>query len=269
MTNENREDEHPVEARPPLHPPKVHTMGLGHIPLTFLVTASVSFIYAVAFHLGTAPPVASIAMLVLLYVLSAIVPSPHKLNPNSNVASAKLTTGTRFTIVRISVACMLGGVALMPPETAVAPLLWSLAAFGLAASLLEATDNWLARITGSVSGFSERLSTMTGSFFALALALLPMKLELVGPWVIAAGILGFADAAIAPRGPKGEIPHWQIWSRLALRVLLLAILVPWAPSWAREIFAGLAILIALTHVVLALIARIQAAKSQNRPITDA
>ncbi len=269
MTNENREDEHSVEARPPLHPPKVHTMGLGHIPLTFLVTASVSFIYAVAFHLGTAPPVASMAMLVMLYALSAIVPSPHSLNPTGDAGPVKLTTGTRFTIVRVSIACMLGGVALMPPNSAPEALLWSLAAFGLAAALLEATDNWLARITGSVSGFSERLSTMTGSFFALALALLPMKLELVGPWVLAAGIFGFADAAIAPRGPKGEIPHWQIWSRLALRVALLAILVPWAPPWAREILAGLAILIALTHVSMALITRIQAAKSQNRPMTDA
>lgn len=269
MTNENQEDEHPVEARPPLHPPKVHTMGLGHIPLTFLVTGSVSFIYAVAFQLGTAPPVASMAMLVLLYALSAIVPSPHKLHLNRDAGPAKLTTGTRFTIVRVSIACMLGGVALMPPDTPAEALLWSLAAFGLAASLLEATDNWLARITGSVSPFSERLSTMTGSFFALALALLPMKLDLVGPWVIAAGILGFADAAIAPRGPKGEVPHWQIWSRLALRVLLLAILVPWAPSWARGILAGLAVLVALAHVTWALIARIQAAKSQNRPITDA
>ena len=178
-------------------------MGLGHIPLTFLVTASVSFIYAVAFHLGTAPPVASMVMLVMLYAISAIVPSPHSLNPNSDLAPAKLTTGTRFTIVRVSIACMLGGVALMPPNSAPEALLWSLAAFGLAAALLEATDNWLARITGSVSGFSERLSTMTGSFFALALALLPMQLELVGPWVLAAGIFGFADAAIAPRGPKG------------------------------------------------------------------
>lgn len=269
MTNENREDEYPVEARPPLHAPKVHTMGLGHIPLTFLVTASVSFIYGVAFHLGTAPTIASMAMLVMLYVLSAIVPSPHKLNPNSDAASTKLTTGTRFTIVRVSVACMLGGVALMAPDSAPDELLWSLAVFGLAAALLETTDNWLARITGSVSRFSERLSTMTGSFFALALALLPMKLELVGPWVIAAGVLGFADAAISPRGPKGEIPHWQIWSRLALRVSLLAILVPFMPPWARGILAGLAVLIALTHVGLALITRIQAAKSQNRPITDA
>jgi len=275
VTNENRDpeppaDKYPVEARPPLHAPKVHTMGLGHIPLTALVTGSVSFIYAVAFHLGTAPPVASMAMLVALYILAAIVPSPHRLNPETDAAPAKLTTGTRFTIVRVAVACMLGGIAALPSGTPpVEALLWSLTAFGLAAALLEATDNWLARITGSVSSFSERLSVMTGSFFAFALALLPLQLGLIGPWVLAAGVFGFADAAISPRGPKGEIPPWQIWSRLAQRVALLAILVPWMPLWARTILAGAAILIALGHVIHALQTRISAAKQQNRPISDA
>lgn len=274
MSNENRDPEppegrYPVEARPPLHAPRVHTMGLGHIPLTALVTAAVSFIYAVAFHLGTAPPVASLAMLVALYGLAAIVPTPHRAPPQADAAPARLTTGTRFTIVRVSIACLAGGVALMPPDTAPAALLWSLAAFGLAAVLLEATDNWLARITGSVSSFSERLSVMTGSFFVLVLALLPLKLELVGPWVLAAGIFGFADAAIAPRGPRGEIPPWQVWSRLAMRVLLLAILVPWMPAGARTILAGAATLIALGHVAHALQTRISAAKRDKRPVSDA
>jgi len=274
VTDENRDPEpsagkYPVEARPPLHAPRVHTMGLGHIPLTALVTAAVSFIYAVAFQLGSTPPLASMAMLVALYVLAAIVPSPHRLNPETDAAPTKLTTGTRFTIVRVSIACLAGGVALMPPDNAADALLWSLAAFGLAAALLEATDNWLARITGSVSSFSERLSVMTGSFFALVLALLPLKLELVGPWVLAAGIFGFADAAISPRGPRGEIPPWQIWTRLLLRVVLLAVLVPWMPHWARAILAGAAVVIAAGHVILALRSRISAAKQQNRPISDA
>ena len=272
MTTKNRDEEYPVEARPPLHAPKVHTMGLGHIPLTALVTAAVSFIYAVAFGLGTAPPSASMAILVVLFVLSAIVPRPHGQGRVGSTlgARAKLTTGTRFTIVRVAVACMLGGLAVLPagiPPTEA--LLWSLAAFGLGAALLEATDNWLARITGSVSSFSERLSVMTGSFFALVLALLPMQLGLLGPWVIAAGILGFADSAITPRGERGEMPPWQIWSRLALRVLLLAVLIPWMPDWARILLAGLAILIGLGHVILALKSRIDTAKQENRPISDA
>ena len=120
-----------------------------------------------------------------------------------------------------------------------------------------------------MSSFSERLSVMTGSFFALVLALLPMQLGLLGPWVIAAGILGFADSAITPRGERGEMPPWQIWSRLALRALLLAVLIPWMPGWARITLAGLAILIGLGHVFLALRTRIDTAKRQNRPISDA
>lgn len=264
MTTKNRDEQYPVEARPPLHAPKVHTMGLGHIPLTALVTAAVSFIYAVAFNLGSAVPTASMAILVVLFVLSAIVPRPNAQGRDGSAPAprAKLTTGTRFTIVRVAVACMLGGLAVLPAGAPPAEaLLWSLAAFGLGAALLEATDNWLARITGSVSSFSERLSVMTGSLFALVLALLPMQLGLLGPWIIAAGVLGFADSAITPRGERGEMPQWQIWSRLALRVLLLAVLIPWMPEWARIILGGLAILIGLGHVILALRTRIDAAKA--------
>lgn len=274
---ENRDSQIPVEPRPTLQPPKVYTMGLGHIPLTIFVTASVSFIYAVAFHLGTAPPIASMVIMVVLFVLSALVPSAHAVTPPAAAEAAvtetspstQLTTGTRFTIIRVAIVSLLGGLAVLPTDTQPDALLWSLVAMGLGASLLETTDNWLARITGSVSGYSERLSSMTGSFFVLVLALLPMQLGLIDIWVIAAGVFGFAAVAIAPRGSRGELPQWQISARLVLRLLLIAILIPLAPDWARNIAGGLAVLTGLGLVILALRTRLAAAKVQNRPFTDA
>lgn len=268
---ENRDEPIPVEPRPPLHAPKVYTMNLGHIPLTAFVTASVSFIYAVAFHLGTAPPIAAMAIMVVLFVLSALAPRPTVVAGPAAEPPARdqLTAGTRFTIIRVSIVSLMGGLALLPTTTQPDPLLWSLAAMGLGAALLEATDNWLARITGSVSGYSERLSAMTGAFFALVLALLPMQLGLVGIWIIAAGVFGFAAVAIAPRGLRGELPELHIWARLGLRLLLLGILVPFVPDWARNILGALAVIAALGLVFLALQTRFRAAKAQNRPITDA
>ncbi len=273
--SENRDKPIPVEPRPPLHAPRVYTMNLGHIPLTAFVTGAVSFIFAVAFHLGTAPPTAAMVIMVVLFVLSALVPSPPAVPASESGPSAEsaardqLTTGTRFTIIRVSIVSLMGGLAVLPTATQPDPLLWALAAMGLGAALLEATDNWLARITGSVSGYSERLSAMTGAFFALVLALLPMQLGLIDVWIIAAGIFGFSAVAIAPRGLRGELPELHIWARLALRLLLLGILVPLVPDWGRTALGGLAVITALGVMFLALQTRIRAAKAQNRPISDA
>lgn len=272
---ENRDEPIPVEPRPPLHAPKVYTMNMGHIPLTAFVTGAVSFIFAVAFHLGTAPPVAAMVIMVVLFILSALVPTPPTVKtreteaPADSPAQRQLTAGTRFTIIRVSIVSLMGGLAVLPTATQPDALLWALAAMGLGAALLEATDNWLARITGSVSGYSERLSAMTGAFFALVLALLPMQLGLVGMWIIAAGVLGFAAVAIAPRGQRGELPELHISARLALRLLLLGILVPLVPDWGRTALGVLAVVAALGLVFLALQTRIRAAKTQNRPISDA
>jgi hypothetical protein len=267
VTNNDRDDPIPIEARPPLHPPKVHTMSVGHIPLTFLVTGSASFIYAVAFNLGTAPPTASMVILVVLLAASALVLSAGKRIPIADEGltfSRTLTTGTRFTLVRVTIVCLLGGLAVLP-TTSDQPtaLLWSLAVLGLGAALLETSDNWLARITGSRSLYSDRLSNMTGAVFALVLAFLPVQLGLIDTWVIAAGVIGFADMMLSPRGSKGETPLWQIWSRLIARVLMLAILMPLGLDWVRLVFSGLAVLIISFHVVLALKVQKNSTNTQN------
>ena len=261
MTSEKKISGPTDEPRPTLQPPKVHTMGMGHLPLTVLVTGAVSFIFALAFRLGMAPALASLAILMLLYGLSALVPSPKSMNGQTAEPAAKtLTTGTRFTILRITITSLLGGLAIIPTTGQPDLMLWAMAALGLLAALLETTDNWLARLTSSVSRFSERLSTMTSSMFSLALALLPWQLGLIGTWVLAAGILGFAESAISAKGTQGEVAPWQMWSRLSMRVLLLAVLAPIVPEALRPLFAGLAVAIALAHVVYALYRRSSASK---------
>lgn len=242
-------------------------MKMGHIPLTFLVTGSASFIYAIAFGLGTAAPTASIIILIILLALSALVRRPKIPAPITDEVPAfarALTTGTRFTLVRVAITCLLGGLAILPTDSdQPTAVLWSLVIFGIGAALLEASDNWLARVTGSRSLYSDRLSNMTGAFFALTLALLPIQLGVIDSWVIVAGLLGFAEVALSHYSAKGETPLSQIWSRLLARSLMLAVLVPLNPDWGGPVLAGLASLILFYQVILAINARQKSAKPQN------
>ncbi len=259
------------DPRPVLHAPQVSTMQMGHIPLTIFGTSAVAALIATAFKLGFNPLIAAVVQMSVLFVIAAFVPLPKPTLPaRKAIASGDgITTGTRFTVIRIVVACTLGGIALFPPALQAPEFLWALAAIGLTGALVEACDNWLARVTGSDSSYSEKLAMMTAALFALVLALLPVKFGLVGQWVVIAGILGFADALISPRGPRGEIMLWQVWSRLALRLLLLATLVPLLPAEFRWIPAALATVIAIAHFGFALVSRIAAAKRDGQSIFDA
>ena len=132
---------------PTLHPPKVHTMRMGHLPLTIFVTIAISGLFSLAFELGSAPAVAGIGLLVLLIAFAAIAPK---------APSGQNTAGTRFTVARVAMTCLLGGLAVLPAGNPPDPLLWSVALMGAAAAGLGAADSWLAQITNSASGFSEK-----------------------------------------------------------------------------------------------------------------
>ncbi|MBS28841.1 MAG: hypothetical protein CL566_07970 [Alphaproteobacteria bacterium] len=209
-------------------------MGMGHLPLTFLLTIAISGLFALAFELGTTAPIGSFCLLVLLIAFSAV-------GPKSETDSR--TTGTRFTVARVGLTCLLGGLAIIPAGVAPDPLLWSLAIAGIAAAGLEAADGWLARITESASGFSERLGEMTAALLVLALALLVWRLGIADLWVLAAGVLGFGERAIHARNPSVKRPDWRVWSELALRTALAVALIPTLPGPIAPALAGLAVLI--------------------------
>lgn len=230
------------QPRPPLHAPPVHTMGMGHLPLTILVTVAISGLFALAFELGTSAPIGALALLVLLIGFSAVGPKPD---------TGVRTTGTRFTVARVALTCLLGGLAIIPAADAPDPLLWSLAIAGTAAAGLEATDDWLARITHSASGFSERLGQMTAALLVLALSILVWRLGIAGIWVIAAGIIGFGERALQASSPGTPQTNWRVWSELAVRLALAGALVPALPSPAAPALAGLAVLVALGQAIYA------------------
>lgn len=220
--------------KPTLHPPTVHTMGMGHLPLTIFATVAISGLFALAFELGSVPPIAGIVFLVLLIAFAATAPK---------APDGQRTAGTRFTVARVAITCLLCGLAVVPAGNPPEPLLWSLVLLGITAAGLEAVDGWLARITGSASGFSEKLGTMAGALLVLALALLVWRLGLAGIWVIAPGILGFAEAALldgrgGSRATQRDVS--RIVGELAVRVALAAAIAPNLPPVAVTALAVLA-----------------------------
>lgn len=223
--------------KPTLHPPKVHTMRMGHLPLTVLVTIAISGLFALAFELGSAPPIAGIVLLALLIVFAAITP---------RASDTPATTGTRFTVARVALICLLGGLAVVPAGNNLPdPLLWSVALMGLAAAGLGAADSWLAHITYSTSGFSEKLGTMASALLVLALSLLVWRIGLAGVWVVAAGALGFAEAALLAGRKTSHHERWRVGADLAVRVALAAAIVPIAPPIAVTALAVLATVVAV------------------------
>jgi hypothetical protein len=204
--------------KPTLHPPKVHTMRMGHLPLTIFVTIAISGLFALAFDLGSAPAVAGTGLLALLIIFAAITP---------RATDSTATAGTRFTVARVAMTCLLGGLAVIPAGSPPDPLLWSVALMGLAAAGLGAVDGWLARITFSTSGFSERLGTMAGALLVLALSLLVWRLGLAGIWV----------------APHRDV--WRVGADLAVRVALAVAIIPVAPTSAVTILAVLATAVAV------------------------
>ena len=217
--------------RPTLHPPSVHTMKMGHLPLTVFVTVAISSLFALAFELGSTPPMASVGLLVVLIVFAGA---------GAKRSGAAPTTGTRFTVARVALTCLLGGLAVIPAGNPPEPILWSIAIMGVAAAGFEAMDGWMARWTDSVSGFSEKLGAIAGALLVLSLALLVWQLGLAGAWVLAAGLLGFVEVAMRPQDGSPNSRIIQVWGGLAVRIALAVAIAPGLPEPAITLLAVLA-----------------------------
>lgn len=255
--------------RPPLQAPPVHTMGIGHLPLAVVVTALIASLFAAAFKLGYVLPLASVSLLVLIAGFAAIDPRARCSRNAAAGPSDLATMGTRFTIARLALACLLAGVAATRVDVAPDLMLWSLAAIGLVAALLDASDGWLARITGSASDYGTRLSGLVACVLTLALALLAWQLDQAGVWVILAGVPGFLVGPLAAAPAGDGVPPWRPWAALALNALLAAALVPAVPDWSAVAAAVAAVGLAVLLAADTLRRRHRQARIQNERISRA
>lgn len=138
---------------------------------------------------------------------------------------------------------------------------WTLAAAAATALMLDGADGWVARRTRMASGFGERFDMETDGVFLLAMALLLATAGIVGPWVLASGLVFYVFRLAGLRWPVLTAPLPPRMRRKAICVAqgasLAAALAPGLPPWAAPALclAGIAALLYSFAVDLAWLLR--------------
>ena len=172
----------------------------------------------------------ALALLATAMAVAAVAPLP----PWLAVAASLLVSGAvvwrflgrnpwaafglanRVTLLRTNlVALML--LALWPAVPSPA-LLWTLSVVAVAVLALDGVDGWLARRRHEASAFGESFDMGADTAFTIILTLSLARFELVGPWVLALGLLR----------PLFVVASWR-WPALA---------APLPPRHSRKVACG-------------------------------
>jgi phosphatidylglycerophosphate synthase len=105
---------------------------------------------------------------------------------------ARFGAANAVTSVRALMAAATAGLIGEPQTHAVA---WAAVSLGLAATLLDGVDGWLARRTGMASRFGARFDMETDAFLIQVLAILTWRHEKAGIWVLLSGMLRYLFVA--------------------------------------------------------------------------
>lgn len=129
------------------------------------------------------------------------------------------------TQLRAALACCLVLPILDPGLMAALRLDWAVVALALLTLALDGLDGWLARRSGLASSFGARFDMEVDAVFALLLALLVLRLDKAGAWVLLLGLAryGFVLAQAALPWLRGPLP--ERLSRKAVCVLQIAVLI--------------------------------------------
>ncbi|MEM1065846.1 MAG: CDP-alcohol phosphatidyltransferase family protein [Pseudomonadota bacterium] len=150
-----------------------------------------------------------------------------------------------ITLARLALTAALSALLFLPMPLN-DPVLWYAFAIALAALMLDGVDGWAARRAGLTSHFGARFDMEVDSAFALILALLAFQTGQAGAWVIALGLPRYLFLAAGYIWPvlTGTVP--ARFSRKAVCVLqigiLVAFLVPVLPATALVAAAACAVL---------------------------
>ena len=126
---------------------------------------------------------------------------------------------------------------------------WGLTAAATVALVLDGADGWAARRSNMTSEFGARFDVETDGVFLLALALMLTTDGIVGPWVLASGLIYYLFRLAGGLWPVLSAPLYPSMRRKAICVaqgaLLIAALVPAMPSWGAQLscLTGLALLL--------------------------
>jgi phosphatidylglycerophosphate synthase len=239
-----------------------YAITLGHLPVAALLTFGGSGLLAMRFGLGLGPPLAALALFVLLAVLVVgTTPLPR----------GDIGAGNRVTLARLVLVCLVGGMNAAPPAAIDDRLVWALIPITVVAALLDAVDGSIARSTGSVSPFGARLDMEADALFILILSALLWRLDKTGAWVVAIGAMRYALLAAMPVWPALRAPLPASRRRQTVCVVqvvaLITALAPVVPSLAASLLAAIALALLVWSFALdvAWLARHDAA----RPAGDA
>ncbi len=216
--------------------PAAYAITLGHLPAAAVLTAACAGLMAMIFHLGAGPPVTALILFTLLGgLVAATTPLP----------GGGIDAGSRVTLARIALVCLVGSAIGVSPAAIGDDLLWALVPIAAVTALLGAADGSIARSTGAVSAFGARLDVETGALFILILSVLLWRLDKAGVWVVAIGAMRYAFLAATFAWPalRGTLPASR--RRQAVHLILIAALIvalaPVAPPLAAASLAGAAL----------------------------
>jgi phosphatidylglycerophosphate synthase len=170
------------------------------------------------------------AAMVLIWFVTGALLVRHALRKGTH-PHARFGGANRVTLLRLALACLLGG---LPGEAAwAAPLAaegraalaWGVVALATLTALLDAADGPLARRSGQASAFGARFDMETDAAFILVLCALVWQAGQTGPWVLVAGLLRYAFVAAARPWPWLAAPLAPSRRRQTVCVVQITILI--------------------------------------------
>jgi phosphatidylglycerophosphate synthase len=204
---------------------------LAPIGLAVLGAAGVAAIWAV----DELPAIGWLAALAYLTASNALLVSALQRRSTSRLGWANVVTATRSTLVAI----ITGLVAASFVEPIPVPVLIGLV---VPALVLDAVDGWVARRAGSITELGARFDMEVDAFLLLVLS--AYVAQILGPWVVAIGLMRYFFVAAGWMLPwlRGQLPP-RYWRKVVTAVQGIALTLAASglvPDVAR-VFVGVAL----------------------------
>ena len=213
----------------------IKAVQLAPIELTVLGAAGVAALRAI----DGLPAMGWLAALAYLTASNALLLGALRRRHSSRLGWANVVTATRSALVGIITGLVVASFI----EPIPVALLIGLAVPALA---LDAVDGWVARRTDSITELGARFDMEVDAFLLLVLS--AFVAQLLGPWVLAIGLMRYAFVVAGWVLPwmRGQLPP-RYWRKVVTAVQGIALAL--AASGLAPMLAGVAVAIALALLV--------------------
>lgn len=144
----------------------------------------------------------------------------------------------RITTLRAGLAALVLGLTAESTRPIMAAIA---AAAGLAATLLDGADGWLARRTRMASQFGARFDMEVDTLLILGLAILVWEHDKAGPWIAVSGVLRYVFVAAGAIWPWLKHPLPPSRRRQAVCVVqIVGLLIAVSPATTTRVSAPIA-----------------------------